>query len=66
MKVDAYIQRTQTGEYRIFCKRAKHKWWHELGKHPETDVAFERALNAGKVNWQTQIRENTIFFKKNR
>ena len=46
------------------CKRAKHKWWFELGHHAETDIEFERALNNGSVSWQTEIRDNTKIFQK--
>lgn len=66
--VDAYIERTLSGTYRVMVKRAKHKWWFELGKHPETDMAFTRALADGKVNWRPEIIEpqkKIIFPKKN-
>ena len=63
-KVDAYIEHTPSGTYRIMCKRAKHKWWFELGKHAETDIEFERALNNGSVSWQNEIRDNTKIFQK--
>lgn len=55
--VEAIIEHTPSGAYRIKCKRAKHKWWFELGKHPETDIAFARALADGKVNWRPEISE---------
>lgn len=56
-KVDAYIERTPSGTYRVMVKRAKHKWWFELGKHPETDIAFARALADGTVVWRPEIIE---------
>lgn len=56
-KVDAYIEHTPSGTYRVMVKRAKYKWWFELGKHPETDMVFTRALADGKVNWRPEISE---------
>ena len=55
--VDAYIERTPSGTYRVMVKRAKHKWWFELGKHPETDAAFARALANFSVHWWPEISE---------
>ena len=53
--VDAHIVRDPAGTCRVFCKRAKHKWWFELGRHAETDAAFEQALAAGTVRWEPKI-----------
>lgn len=54
--VDAYVKKI-LGGYRIMCKRAKHKWWFELGQHKETDKAFARALANGTVNWYPEISD---------
>lgn len=65
--VDAYIERTPSGTYRVMVKRAKHKWWFELGKHPETDAAFTRALADGTVGCgpkSANRKKNCIFPKK--
>ena len=62
--VNAYIARDPSGVFRVFVKRAKHKWWFELGQHRETDVAFERALIAGKVVWKPAIVDTTQLFSK--
>ena len=64
-KVVAVIKRDTVGTHRVFCKRAKYKHWHELGKHRETDVAFSKALKVGKVVWKPEIDiPNTLFAKK--
>ena len=61
-KVDAYIARDPAGVCRVFVKRAKHKHWFELGRHRETDVAFERALAVGSVAWKPGIVDRTQLF----
>lgn len=61
INVDAYINR-ENGSYRIFAKRAKYKHWFELGKHRETDIAFERALQSGQINWKPKIVDKTKIF----
>lgn len=61
-KVDARIVRDPAGVCRVFCKRAKHKWWFELGKHRETDVAFELALERGEVRFEGKIHDRTKLF----
>ena len=61
-QVDAHIERDTAGVCRIFCKRAKHKWWFELGTHAETDAAFEQALAAGTVRWKGVITDRTKLF----
>lgn len=61
-KVDAYIARDPSGLCRIFVKRAKHKWWFELGKHGPTDRAFEHSLAFGTVQWNTRIQDKTKLF----
>ena len=55
MRVNAYIARDAKGVCRVFCQRARRKWWFELGQHRETDRAFEAALAAGEVDWRTKI-----------
>lgn len=62
MEVLAYISRDAAGTHRVFCKRAKYKWWFELGRHKETDIAFQRALAEGKVRWKEQIQDSTQLF----
>ena len=62
MKVDAYIARDPAGVCRIMCKRAKHKWWFELGQHEDTDKAFERAMAAGSVRWKPEIVDRSKLF----
>ena len=64
MNVNAHIVRDPAGTCRIFCKREKHKWWFELGKHPETDAAFEQALATGAVNWKPNIVDRSKLFEK--
>ena len=61
-KVNAYIARDPSGACRVFVKRAKYKHWFELGRHRETDVAFERALAVGSVAWKTGIVDRTKLF----
>lgn len=63
-KVDAYIARDPNGIYRIMAKRAKFKHWFELGQHGPTDSAFEQALEAGTVRWNSQIEDKTKLFRK--
>lgn len=63
-RVNAYIARDPSGVFRVFVKRAKHKWWFELGQHRETDVAFERALMAGTVVWKPAIVDTMQLFSK--
>lgn len=60
--VNAYIARDPAGVCRVFVKRAKHKHWFELGRHRETDVAFERALAVGSVAWKPGIVDRTQLF----
>lgn len=62
--VNVCIHRDSYGAYRVFCKRAKYKHWHELGKHRETDAAFEQALAAGTVVWLPKIIEPPTLFEK--
>ena len=62
--VNAYIARDPSGVFRVFVKRAKHKWWFELGQHRETDVAFERALMAGTVVWKPCVVDKMQLFSK--
>ena len=62
MEVQAYIARDAAGIHRIFCKRAKYKWWFELGQHRETDIAFQKALASGKIQWRGQIEDKTQLF----
>ena len=54
-KIRANIARDANGVCRIFCQRAKYKHWFQLGKHAETDTAFEQALAAGSLCWGTKI-----------
>ena len=54
-KINARIARDARGVCRIYCKRAKYKHWFELGRHADTDAAFERALAAGSVCWEPAI-----------
>lgn len=61
-KVDAYIARDPNGVCRIMVKRAKHKHWFELGRHAETDAAFELALEAGTIRWKPSIIDRTKLF----
>lgn len=58
----ACIRRDAVGTHRIFCKRAKYKHWHELGRHRETDIEFEKALRAGSLKWETVIFDNSVLF----
>lgn len=62
--VNARIERDANGTRRIFCKRAKFKHWHELGKHNETDAEFERALQAGTVEWEPRTIDRSTLFAK--
>lgn len=61
-KVNAYIARDPSGVFRVFVKRSKYKHWFELGKHRETDVAFERALAVGSVAWKPGIIDRAQLF----
>ena len=61
-KVNAYIARDPSGVCRVFVKRSKYKHWFELGKHRETDVAFERALAVGSVAWKPGIIDRAQLF----
>lgn len=64
-KVNAYIARDPSGVCRVFVQRSKYKHWFELGKHRETDVAFERALAVGSVAWKPGIVDrNQLFLQK--
>lgn len=60
--VDAYIMRDADGKCRIMVKRAKYKHWFELGRHKETDSAFEDALSAGCVCWGKKIIDPSKLF----
>lgn len=60
--IKAKIVRDPAGVCRIFCQRAKRKWWFELGKHQDTDTAFERALQAGSVVWPEGITDTAKLF----
>lgn len=60
--VNAMIVRDPAGICRIYCQRAKHKWWFELGRHRETDIDFERAFGSGTVNWMPCIKDRTKLF----
>ena len=60
--VVAQIVRDSSGVCRIFCKRQKYKHWFELGKHNETDMAFEKAYTDGKLRWRPQIVDHTKLF----
>ena len=62
--VNAYIARDPNGICRVMVKRAKFKHWFELGRHRETDVAFERALVVGSVAWKPGIVDRTQLFCK--
>ena len=62
--VNACIERDANGIHRVICKRAKYKHWHELGKHRETDAAFEQALAAGTVVWLPKIIGPPTLFEK--
>ena len=62
--VNACIERDANGTHRVICKRAKYKHWHELGKHRETDIAFEQALKDGTVLWNPAIEDKTRLFRK--
>ena len=62
MEVQAYISRDAAGTHRVFCKRAKYKWWFELGQHRQTDIAFEKALASGKVIWRDKIEDSSQLF----
>lgn len=64
-KVDAQVVRDPVGVCRIYCKRAKYKHWFELGKHWETDIAFEAALEGNRVQWNPKIVDRTKLFLKN-
>lgn len=60
--VNACIHRDSNGTHRVFCKRAKYKHWHELGRHRETDVAFPKALQAGAIHWEPEIIDHSRLF----
>lgn len=61
-KVNAYIARDPSRVCRVFVQRSKYKHWFELGKHRETDVAFERALAVGSVAWKPGIIDRAQLF----
>lgn len=61
-RVDARIVRDPAGVCRVCCKRAKYKWWFELGQHRETDAAFEEALATGNVRWSAKIIDRSKLF----
>lgn len=60
--VNAYIARDPAGVHRVFCQRARRKWWFELGKHRETDEVFEAALRDNRVFWKSEIEDKTKLF----
>lgn len=60
--VEAYIIRDPDGTHRIFVKRAKYKHWFELGRHKETDIAFERALESGAISWKNKVVDRLSIF----
>ena len=60
--VDAYILREPDGVCRVMVKRAKYKHWFELGRHAETDAAFEQALSDGSVRWNPRIVDLSRLF----
>lgn len=60
--VDAYILREPDGVCRVMVKRAKYKHWFELGRHAETDAAFEQALADGSVRWNPRIVDLSRLF----
>lgn len=64
-QVNAYIARDPSGVCRVFVQRSKYKHWFELGKHRETDVAFERALASGTVLWRSVVVDRMQLFCKN-
>lgn len=61
-RLHAYIARDARGVCRIYCKRAKYKHWFELGRHADTDAAFEQALAAGTVCWNPGIVDRSKLF----
>jgi hypothetical protein len=61
-RVKAYISRDEKGDCRIFCQRAKRKWWFELGKHRETDLAFEKSLAEGSLRLEPKILDSSKLF----
>ena len=63
--INARIARDANGVFRIYCKRAKYKHWFELGRHADTDAAFEQALAAGTVCWEPGLWTPANFFDKN-
>ena len=60
--VRAYVARDASGAHRIIAQRDRRKWWFELGRHAETDTAFERALRYGNVLWSEEIRDANKLF----
>lgn len=60
--VNAYIARDPNGICRVMVKRAKFKHWFELGRHAETDAAFEQALDAGTICWKPGIVDRSKLF----
>jgi len=60
--IKAKIVRDPAGVCRIFCQRAKRKWWFELGQHRDTDIAFERAMAAGTIGWPAKITDTAKLF----
>ena len=54
-RVRASIARDAHGVCRVYCQRAPRKWWFELGRHADTDAAFERALGIGAIIWMPKI-----------
>ena len=64
--IKAQIVRGNDGICRVYCQRARRKWWFELGKHRETDAAFEDALGADNpeklIQWKPKIDNHTKLF----
>ena len=64
--IKAQIVRGNDGICRVYCQRARRKWWFELGQHKETDTAFEAALGAESpdngIQWRPRIDDRTKLF----
>ena len=64
-RLRAQIARDANGVCRVMVKRGKFKHWHEYGTHPESDVAFRRALFEKNIEWLPKILEPPTLFSKN-
>lgn len=62
--IRAYIAKDDAGVHRVFCQRARRKWWFELGRHRATDAEFARALESGEVEWERKIKRSGGLFKE--